>query len=142
MMKRFYLAPLALGALALGACGDDTDSSEPMGLDWRNLDQAARTSYMTSTVLPRFTTIFQEFDAQTYASVTCFTCHSTTRFSMPNPDLPGLPADLTSVFQNNPTVANFMANTVVPEMAALLELTPADMSGQGDITCFSCHPSM
>lgn len=146
-MQRFsFMLTLAL-PLALAACGgEDTDNNNnnntaPLG--WADLDAAARGAYMASDVLPRMTTVFQEFDATKYPSLTCDTCHvgsTTNGFTMPNPDLPKLPMDLGPVFTSSPAVANFMAMQVVPEMAALLELEPFDpATGTGDISCFTCH---
>lgn len=136
--------------LALAACGgEDTDNNANNNdnnnapLDWANLDAAGRGAYMASDVLPRMTTVLQDFDATRYASVTCDTCHvdsATNGFTMPNPGLPKLPMDLAPVFTSSPAVANFMSMQVVPEIAALLELDPFDpATGTGDISCFTCH---
>jgi len=145
MHRLSYCLVLSLSLVACG--GEDTSNNtnnNSVPLDWPNLDAAAKGAHMGSVVLPRMTVVLQEFDPQAYADVTCDTCHGpngqASGFVMPNPNLPPLPADPTPVFTSSPAVAGFMASKVVPEMAALLELTPVDpATGQGEFGCFNCH---
>jgi hypothetical protein len=115
-------------------------------IDWDSMDKAARGKYMKETVLPKMKEVFAAFDAKKYADVKCITCHGSTamkgNFTMPNPELPPLPADMSKFKEwtaKKPEMAEFMAKHVKPEMAKLLNLpewSPGTPNGFG---CGACH---
>jgi hypothetical protein len=88
---------------------------------------------MASTVLPTMKTLFQEYDAETYAEFDCETCHTDGGdFTMPSEDLSGYWAE--GEFPGPDTTdpgALFMHEKVLPTMTELLDNdSPA---------CTGCH---
>ena len=87
-----------LGLLSGGAlsCAPPRDGSEGAQVEaearrWSELDHDARMAVMSTEVLPAARALFQGFDAERYASVSCATCHgergAEREWAMPNPDL-------------------------------------------------------
>ena len=122
-----------------------TASSGPTA-NWAVMSKEQRKEYMKTVVLPQMKQTFVAFNADRYKSMTCLTCHGDGvvqgRFTMPNPKLPKLPATpegFQKLMSEKPTVVQFMATRVKPQMAHLLgmpEFTPQTKSGFG---CFQCH---
>lgn len=101
---------------------------------WAKLSFEDRHSVMTFTVLPNMARVWRGFKKTTYPEMTCRTCHGrdaeAVSYRMPNPSLP--PID-----PRHPPpgpVAQFMADTVVPQMIHFIDTTP------GHFGCNSCHP--
>jgi cytochrome c553 len=115
-------------------------------IDWEKMSVSQRKSYMKKTVLPEMKKLFVGFDSKRYKDMSCATCHgekaAETKFKMPNPDLPKLPAPtdrqgFMALQQKKPEAAKFMGTQVKP--AALLnvdEWTPTNPKGFG---CYGCH---
>ena len=114
--------------------------------NWDKMDKEARGKYMKEVVMPKMKEVFVAFDAKKYADMKCTTCHgsaaATGAFTMPNPELPKLPADMSKFKEwasKKPQMTEFMVKHVKPEMAALLhepEYNPETKSGFG---CGECH---
>jgi len=105
-----------------------------------------RKEYMKAVVLPNMKANFTEFDAETYGSMNCATCHGdgakTGKFDMPNPQLPKLPADeagFNVLNQKKPDVMKFMAGKVLPAMAHLVGELPYNPKTKQGFGCFECH---
>lgn len=128
-----------------------TESAAPAAsaapaFNWDKMDKEARGKYMKETVMPKMKEVFTAFDAKKYADMSCTTCHGsaakTGAFTMPNPELPKLPADMSKFKEwasKKPQMTEFMVKHVKPEMAALLhepEYNPETKSGFG---CGECH---
>lgn len=120
----------------------DTDTDTDTDVTWDTMSFDERKSYMQSTVSPAMKEAFQAHAADEFADFGCATCHgsgaSDGSFTMPS-DIHGLdPANMPEYGQW-PT-ADFMYDTVVPEMATLLHTTPYDPKTQTGFGCFNCHP--
>ena len=131
-----------LSVSVLAACGDD-ETEDPNGpLNWDSLDQSAKLAHMSSVMSPEMSKVFKEFDSTGFANFSCGTCHGSGAtdgsYTMPSADLPALTEDL-SEFTTEPDVSAFMANTVVPKFAELLEQTATTQTTMGDISCWTCH---
>jgi hypothetical protein len=102
---------------------------------------------MKSAVLPKFRTLFHDFDPAKYAEVKCVLCHGSGvkngTFKMPNPDLPKLPtkpAEMQKLHEKNAKVMDFMIKEVKPTMADLLGEPGYDpKTNPNGFGCFGCH---
>ena len=118
-------------------------------IDWEKMNESQRKSYMKKTVLPQMKKLFVGFDKK-YKDMSCATCHgekaAETKFKMPNPELPKLPAPtdrqgFMALMQKKPAVAKFMGTEVKPAMANLLnvdEWTPNNPNPKA-FGCYGCH---
>lgn len=105
---------------------------------WQRLDFEARKQFMREVVMPTMRPLFEEVDAERFASFTCISCHGQGAgdgtFAMPSSDLPplgGPPAEMEDEARQR--VVEFMRKTVKPKMAELL--------GEAELRCSTCHPS-
>lgn len=112
---------------------------------FKDMNRDQRLTYMAKVVMPKMTAAFQKQDPDRYKEFTCVACHGagakTGNFTMPSKDLPKL--TVANGFKKHkdatPEMMKFMAETVVPEMATLLDMpkyNPATHQGFG---CFACH---
>ena len=157
--------PLVLLLLACWSCGSQSGSSTPTTtpaaepapeepappptdpaapVDFKALDHEAKVEFMKTKVLPPMQAAFQGLDPKKYANFDCKTCHGKdpvkSKFAMPNPELPVLDfAALKAGKQGDPKVVDFMAKTVSPEMAKILNRTPYSESNPTGFGCLSCH---
>ena len=148
-------APAAAGSPASAAPasavapGAGPTESAPTGgppAPWESMSKEQRKEYMKTAVLPQMKQTFVAFNADRYKAMTCVTCHgdgaADGKFNMPNPKLPKLPASpagFQKLMSEKPTMMQFMAMKVKPQMAHLLgmpEYTPESKTGFG---CFQCH---
>jgi hypothetical protein len=121
-------------------------AAEPGAFNWDKMTKEERGKYMKEVVMPKMKEVFTAFDAKKYADMKCTTCHGTAAttgaFTMPNPELPQLPADMTKFKEwasKKPEMTKFMLEHVKPEMAKLLhepEYSPETKTGFG---CGECH---
>lgn len=97
-------------------------------------------AFMREHVVPAMRPVFRAASATRYADFDCITCHGPA-FKAPQEVLPKLTmkdGNLTA-FAEQPDVAKFMAEQVVPNMAKALGQPPFDMkTGQG-FGCTGCH---
>lgn len=121
------------------ADGDTSPLEEALVPDaWEGMDFAARARFMSEVVMPTMRPLFVESDAERFATFSCGSCHgqgaTNGSFAMPSPDLPvlGKPA-AGEANDHDQRVTEFMRNVVKPKMAELL--------GQPELRCGSCHPS-
>lgn len=124
----------------------DVIPSPPMA--WAEMSDEDKGAWMRDEVLPRMTTMFQDFDGERYASVTCATCHGagvgSGNFEMPTNDLPALPATGTpeqqAMVDQYTEMATFMFQGVLPAMQTLVGAEPYNEETQEGFSCYSCHP--
>lgn len=102
------------------------------------MDQKA--AFMKSHVVPRLGKVFQAKDPTHFADFGCKTCHGPSRKD-PKEFLPHLAikdGKLTA-FADKPEVSKFMAEKVVPEMAATLGEPAYDPATHKGFGCGGCH---
>jgi len=134
-------------ACGRGARDDDATAKGPP-TPWSAMGFEARKAYMQSSVLPRMTRVFQAYDAERFARVTCETCHGegaeARRYTMPNARLftlyPSGHDKQIALVRERPEILRFMFNRVVPEVQALLGAEPYDATTGTGLSCFTCHP--
>lgn len=144
-LARRCTTPLALSfALAtLATCKVGKETTVP-GHDvrWRELDFAAKTSYMRDVVTPEMKRTFQAFDAKRFADFGCGTCHGSGHadgtYTMPNPDLPHLREK--GFFREHrkahPATVKFMWKQVEKPLGKLMGLS---YGPKGEMECGNCH---
>jgi hypothetical protein len=95
---------------------------------------------MKANVVPRMGAVFKAKDAAHYAAFGCKTCHGPS-MKDPKEFLPHLAMKdgKMTAFAEKPEVAKFMAEKVVPEMAATLGEPPYDMTTHKGFGCGGCH---
>jgi hypothetical protein len=106
-----------------------------------------RGRYMNDVVMPAMTALFQAYDPERYANVTCATCHGENarrvHFHMPTSSLAPLPAFGTEGWERmaaeHPRMMAFMAERMVPAMAQLLGQSPFDPQTGRGFGCMNCH---
>ncbi|MBK7581650.1 MAG: hypothetical protein IPI67_15760 [Myxococcales bacterium] len=101
--------------------------------------------YMETTVMPRMSALFREYDPHRFPRLTCERCHgpdgARRGWAMPSPELL-LEETPWNTGAASPDAAPskfdaFMASRVAPEMAKLLRASPGSRpDGSG---CFGCH---
>ncbi len=116
-----------------------SESEEPAGKAWKDMDRDERMEFMGLTVMPAMQEIFSEFDAEGYKEFKCQTCHGDDMrevdYKMPN-GLYALPLEdpITASKDYDEATTTFMMEKVVPKMAELLGEEPVT-----ELKCASCH---
>jgi hypothetical protein len=120
------------------------DAPAPAAFHDMNRDQ--RMMFMKETVMPAMQAEFQKFDAKRYAEFSCATCHGSGAksgtFTMPNPELPKLPATpdgFKALGEKHPDMMKFMGEVVKPKMQELLKEEPFDPATGKGFGCMECH---
>lgn len=131
------------------AAVDDPEANVPSPPSpWEEMSHEEQAAWMNAEVLPRMRQMFQGFDEERYASVTCATCHgpgaASGEFEMPSNSLPALPPTGSPEQQQmsnqyGPTL-RFMFNHVLPVTRTLVGGEEYDAETQEGFSCFSCHP--
>ncbi|WP_437670222.1 hypothetical protein [Sorangium sp. So ce131] len=139
-MKRI---PIAL-CLVVAACGGE--DSEPVA--WKDMSFEQRYAYMEEVVTPQMSETFAAFDPK-FEGMSCPTCHGAGAtdgsYAMPSAEVPPLPdtPDAFLEYAMDPEVgrwADWMYNTVVPQMADLLQVERFDPTTEtGEFSCNNCH---
>jgi hypothetical protein len=122
------------------------DGTSEVHVAWKDMDRGQRLRHMKTVVFPAMKAEFQRFDPKDFGEFTCATCHGRgaedKTFEMPNPELPQLPADEAGFRQltvEEPKWVKFMSETVVPNMARMLDEKPHDPATNEGFGCFRCH---
>lgn len=111
------------------------------GAGWRDdFSKDEAVAFMKTRVMPRLGKVFQEHDAKRYAEASCKTCHG-PQYKEPRDYLPKLTrkGGQLAAFTEKPEVAKFMAERVVPEMAAAMGQKPFDPATKTGFGCAGCH---
>ncbi len=132
---------------ATGTTETAGSEEEATQLSFEEMSHEQRGEYMASVVVPRMRAMFQEYDAEEFASFGCRTCHGENArevgFHMPNTLHPLDPAQLPALFESQDPeaqrLAQFMGGQVMPTMAELLGRQPYDPETQEGFGCFGCH---
>lgn len=152
-MSRSPLVLLAALTLA-SACGGESpppaspppggsSSASPAALPsaWQaGMTKDQQMAFMKERVVPPLAKVFQAHDAKEFASFGCVTCHG-PKYQEPKDFLPRLTmkdGKITS-FAEKPAVSQFMAEKVVPAMAAAMGLPPYDPATHKGFGCAGCH---
>ncbi len=97
-------------------------------------------AFMKAKIMPPMGPVFQASDAEAYADFSCATCHGPDK-KPPTEYLPELTlkdGKITS-FEEAPEVSKFMAEEVVPKMAAAMGLAPYNPETHEGFGCGGCH---
>lgn len=97
-------------------------------------------AFMKKNVVPEMAPVFKGYDAKRYSEFGCKTCHG-PKFKEPKEYLPKLTfkdGKLVSP-SDEPELAKFMSEQVVPHMAAAMGLKPYDMTTHTGFGCGGCH---
>jgi len=144
---KFALLAAAIAAGGVGTSCSSEERSPRTGVPWKDLTHEERLAYMKSTVMPKMKSEFAAFDAKDFGDMNCATCHGDgakdKSFKMPNPKLPKLPTTeegFKKLSEEHPDAVKFMRTKVVPDMAALLGVSPYDPKTHQGFGCFQCHP--
>lgn len=163
--RAIYAAPLVLVTLVFAACGGNepqpTSPTGPQGTATAPATTAAvaptapaaavtafrdakgkdaQMAYMQNQVQGRMGKAFQAHDGKRYADFSCKTCHG-PNYVEPKAFLPKLTmkgGNLTA-FAEKPEVSKFMAEKIVPEMAAAMGEKPYDPATHQGFGCGGCH---
>lgn len=119
------------------------DAPEAPAFDFNKLSHDEKVAFMKKNVLPTMRTAFQKFDGKKYKAFNCKTCHGKNadknKFKQPNPDIPKLDFAKLKAGKQNPKMAKFMKETVVPEMAKILQMQEYDEQHKDGFGCLACH---
>lgn len=158
--SRFRSIPVAFAVLVVAACGGSQpaaesapgESAEPApaaadsGKAWADMNKGERASYMMQVVQPKMKVLFQEFDAKHFATFNCATCHGegakNKSFAMPDAAIPKIPGNMEGFEKlkaEKPEMVKFMMETVVPEMAKLVNEPVFDPATGKGFGCGECH---
>lgn len=97
--------------------------------------------HMKMVVAPKMAKVFQDADAKKYKSFGCQTCHG-AKGGDPHKILPKLTMSnggMEKLQKAKPAAFKFMAEKVVPEMAAALNEKPFDPATKQGFGCAGCH---
>jgi len=123
----------------------------PPEIAWKDLTYQQKKAYMKDSVLPTMKPIFRAFDAKTFKTVNCETCHgkdgADRKFKMPSNDIHPLPntgAAFEAKLKTEPTWpkwTEFMSGKVEPAMGKLLDVPVFDPKKpvEGAFSCAKCH---
>jgi hypothetical protein len=118
----------------------------PMPAAFHDMNRDQRLMFMKETVMPAMQVEFQKFDAKRYAEFSCATCHGSGAksgaFTMPNPELPKLPAApeaFKALAEKHPDMMKFMGEVVKPKMQQMLKEEPFDPATGKGFSCMECH---
>ena len=128
---------------------DDPEANVPSPpSEWEAMSHEEQAGWMSAEVLPRMRTMFQGYDEERYASVSCATCHgpgaASGEFDMPTNSLPALPPtgspEQQQMVQQYGPMLRFMYSHVLPTMQTLVGGEDYDEETQEGFSCFACHP--
>jgi hypothetical protein len=156
-MKRSFLPTVlcALYVAVAAACGGSAPpgTAPPPGAGvgpaeagapeaWRDdMSKDQKIAFMKKNVVPRMRDVFGGQSGQRGGSFGCPTCHGQSFKDHPEDFLPKLTMreGKITAFDENPQVAKFMAERVVPNMAAAMGMKPYDPATRQGFGCGGCH---
>jgi hypothetical protein len=105
-----------------------------------DLSKEQKMAFMKQHVVPTMRDVFVSANPARYADLGCKTCHGPA-FKAPQDFLPRLTlkGGQITAFSEKPQVAKFMAESVVPKMAATLGTPPFDPKTGKGFGCAGCH---
>ncbi|MFO0754927.1 MAG: hypothetical protein U0359_00430 [Byssovorax sp.] len=134
----------AAAGTAAAAAGTAAPTAAPAAdphAGWRDdMTKEQKMAFMKAKVSPEMGKTFQAYDAKKYGDFGCKTCHG-PQYKEPKDFLPKLTfkdGKLTA-FAEKPEVSKFMAEKVVPQMAALFGKPPYDPKTHQGFGCGGCH---
>ena len=118
---------------ATESAAGSTKSFDEMTLDERK-------KLMKNVVVPEMGAAMHAFDPEEFADVSCKTCHGPGAkngdFEMPTKSLPALDEE---EMEEHSEMTQFMMETMVPKMAAILGEEPYNPETHEGFGCFHCH---
>ncbi len=117
--------------------------AEPVSIpdSWQEgMTSEQQIAFMKERVIPAMTPVFQAYDKAEYAEFGCATCHG-PEYKTPTEYLPALTMKNGQLlaFEEEPAMAKWMAEKVVPAMAQALGTTPYNPETQQGFGCGGCH---
>jgi cytochrome c551/c552 len=106
------------------------------------LSKDKKVEVMMTKVVPNVGKAFKEHNGMRYDKFGCATCHGPKKNDDPHNVLPKLTLSnggLEKLNKNKPEVMKFMAEKVVPTMAAALGEKPYDPTTKQGFGCAGCH---
>ncbi len=97
---------------------------------------------MQSEVVPQVGKLFKEHEPKEFSAFGCQTCHGPQRNKHPREVLPKLHLSgegFAKLSERKPADVRFMAEKVVPQMAAILKEKPFDPTTHQGFGCGGCH---
>lgn len=129
-----------------GAPAAETTAAEgaapaPLPEKWStDMTKEQQIAYMKEKVMPAMDPVFKEHDPKAFEKFGCETCHG-PEYKTPTQYLPALTlkdGNLTC-FTEEPEVSKWMAEKVVPAMAAAMGMAPYDPATHQGFGCGGCH---
>lgn len=135
-------APSAAPSASAASSASASASASAPSSTFDALSHEQKVAFMKDSVIPKMGEIFKAYDGKKYAKINCGTCHGPGaregKFEMPNASLPKF-ADFPEAMKKNKKATEWMASTVLPEMAKLLGEAPFDPATKQGFGCFNCH---
>lgn len=107
-----------------------------------DLSEDEKVEVMITKVVPNVGKVFKEHDPTRYEQFNCASCHGPQKNQDPREVLPKLTLSnggMEKLSSEQPDVMKFMAEKVVPEMAAAIGEQPYDPATQQGFGCGGCH---
>jgi len=138
-------AGLLACTLALGlGCGSGAEPLTAAGASaprWKDQQtKSQELAFMKKIVVPQLSSVFQSYDAKRHEDFGCKTCHGPAA-GHPKAFLPKLAMKdgKLAAFSEQPEIAKFMAERVVPAMASAMGEPPHDEATGKGLGCGTCH---
>lgn len=132
-----------MGPTASDKPGPDKPTvKEPETVKFHDLPKDKKVEVMMQKVVPNVGKDFKDFDGKRYASFGCATCHGPQKKEDPHKVLPKLTMSnggMEKMQKNKPEIFKFMAEKVVPDMAAAMGEKPFDPATKQGFGCGGCH---
>jgi hypothetical protein len=106
----------------------------------KDMSKEMQIAFMKEKVIPAMDPVFKAYDAKEFANFGCETCHG-PEYKTPTQYLPALTlkdGKLTA-FETDPEVSKWMAEKVVPAMAAAMGMAPYNPETHEGFGCGGCH---
>jgi hypothetical protein len=106
----------------------------------KDLNKDQQVAFMKKNVVPEMEPVFKAYNAKDFEKFSCKTCHGPA-YKNPHDFLPKLvfkDGKITS-FEKKPEISKFMAEQVVPHMAAAMGQKPFDPATKEGFGCGGCH---